>query len=72
MKTRIHVHRPTLARNLKLGTDDPAVSVMTYRGTTHHHEVEILGPSKMIQSETPLSCGARVWVETQAEVRIVR
>ena len=33
------------------------------------HEVEILGPSKIVYSpKKPLSCGARVWIETESEV----
>jgi hypothetical protein len=35
--------------------------------------VEIKGPSKLVYSpDKPLSCGARVWVETEAEVEVVR
>ena len=35
------------------------------------HEVEINGPSKVIYSpDKPLSCGAKVWVETEAEVNL--
>ena len=35
------------------------------------HKVEILGPSKVVYSpDKPLSCGARVWIETEAEVKI--
>ena len=35
------------------------------------YEVEILGESKVVYSpDKPLSCGARVWIETNAEVKI--
>jgi len=34
--------------------------------------VEILGPSKVVYSEDkPLSCGAHVWIETQAQVVVL-
>ena len=45
----------------------------TYKSNEYAHEVEILGPSKVIYSpDAPLSCGAHVWIETQSEVKIVR
>ena len=35
------------------------------------YEVEIHGPSRVIYSpDKPLSCGARVWIETKSEVDI--
>ena len=36
------------------------------------YEVEIKGPSKVVYSpDKPLSCGAKVWIETQAEVVVL-
>lgn len=41
------------------------------RKNTYAHEVEVLGPSKVVYSpDCPLSCGARVWVETESPVII--
>jgi len=35
------------------------------------HAVEINGPSKLVYSpDKPLSCGARVWIETDSEVNL--
>ena len=35
------------------------------------HEVEVLGPSKIVyRPDKPMSCGERVWIETEAEVNI--
>jgi hypothetical protein len=43
--------------------------VKTYKKNTYCHEVYIHGPSKVVYSpHQPLSCGAHVWVETEAEV----
>jgi hypothetical protein len=40
-------------------------------GNTYAHAVQILGPSTVVYSPCkPLSCGARVWIETTAEVVI--
>jgi hypothetical protein len=68
MKTIIHVNQHVIRANAKNGTNDPALTVKTYKTNTYAHEVEIKGPSKVVYSEKPLSCGARVWIETQAEV----
>lgn len=39
--------------------------------TLYGSTVEILGPSKMIYSnDKPLSCGAKLWIETTADIVI--
>jgi hypothetical protein len=39
---------------------------------TYCHGVEIAGPSKVVYSpDKPLSCGAKVWIETESEVTLV-
>jgi hypothetical protein len=69
MKSIIHVNQQVIARNRKTGSNDPPLIVRTYKGVEHAHTVEIKGPSKLVNSpHNPLSCGARVWIETQAEV----
>ena len=50
---------------------EPVITVKTSKTNTYGHEVEILGESKVVYSpDKPLSCGARVWIETNAEVKI--
>ena len=57
--------------NKKNGTNDPVITVKTYKSNTNGHEVEILGKSKVVYSpDKPLSCGARVWIETDGEVLV--
>ena len=71
MKTIIHVNQHVIKSNRKTGATDPVLTVKTYKSNTYAHEVEILGPSKVVYSPNkPLSCGAHVWIETQAEVKI--
>ena len=73
MKTRIHVNQHVIKRNAKTGETEPVLTVKQGRKNTYAHEVEILGPSRVVYSpEKPLSCGARVWVETESEVVFVR
>jgi hypothetical protein len=68
MKTIIHVNQHVIKANAKNGTNDPVLTVKNYKENRYAHEVTINGPSKVVYSEKPLSCGARVWIETQAEV----
>lgn len=72
MKTIVHVNQHAIRRNLKEGTDEPVLTVKTYKDNRYARQVEIRGPSRLVYSpDKPLSCGARVWIETQAEVVIV-
>ena len=69
MKKKIHINMHKIRANKKNGTNEPVITVKTYKSNTYAHEVEILGKSKVVYSpDKPLSCGARVWIETDAEV----
>ena len=69
MKTKIHVNQHVVRSNKKYGKKEPVLTVKTYKSNTYAHEVEINGESKVIYSpDKPLSCGARVWIETESEV----
>lgn len=71
MKTRVHVNQHVIKRNARTGERAAPLSVSTYKGTRPAHEVEILGPSRVVYSpDRPLPCGARVWIETWAEVTV--
>lgn len=73
MKTIIHVNQHIIKRNARDNTTDPVLTIKTYKSNTYAHEVSIKGDSKIVYSpDVPLSCGARVWIETQAEVEVVR
>lgn len=72
MKTIIHVNQHEVKANNKNGTNNPVLTIKTYKTNTYAHEVSIKGESKVIYSpDKPLSCGARVWIETQARVEIL-
>lgn len=72
MKTIIHVNQHAIRRNIKAETKEPVLTVKTYKSNNYAHEVAIKGNSKIVYSpDKPLSCGARVWIETDAEVEIL-
>ena len=73
MKTIIHVNQHVIKSNRKNNEQAPVLTVKTYKQNTYAHEVEILGPSKVVYSPNkPLSCGAHVWIETQGEVIVIK
>ena len=71
MRKRIHINQHKIRSNKKHGLNEPVITVKTSKSNDYAHEVEINGPSKVIYSPNkPLSCGAKVWVETEAEVNL--
>ena len=57
-----------------LGTNG-VITIKEGRKNTYCHEVEILGPSRVIygkNGEKILGCGARVVVETESEYKVIR
>jgi len=71
MKKRIHINQHKIRANTKHGTNEPVITVKTYKSNEYGHDVQILGESRVVYSPNkPLSCGAKVWIETQAPVVI--
>jgi hypothetical protein len=69
LKTIVHVNQHVIKANGKSGSRDPVLTVKTYKDNTYAHEVAITGPCKVIyRPDKPLSCGAKVWIETESEV----
>tara|TARA_R110000803_G_scaffold84087_2_gene150244 strand:+ start:4626 stop:4913 length:288 start_codon:yes stop_codon:yes gene_type:complete len=67
MKTRVHVNQHVVKANRKNNTNDPVLTVKTYKSNKYAHTVDINGPSKVVyRPEKPLSCGAHVWIEADS------
>jgi hypothetical protein len=72
MKTIIHVNQHIIKSNRIHKENEPVVTVKQGKTNTYGHEVSIDGPSKIVYSpDKPLSCGARVWIETESNVTII-
>jgi hypothetical protein len=71
---RIHVDRRIVAQNRKRGENKPAITVQLSGGPLKARRVTILGNSEAVQADDvrvrPLSCGARIWIETKAAVEV--
>ena len=69
MKTIVHVNQHIIKSNAKTGKKDPTLTVKTYKSNTKCNEVIIHGESKVVYSpDKPLSCGAKVWIQTYGKV----
>ena len=74
MKTKIHVNQHNIKANNK-GADLPVITVKDYKQNRKCNEVDILNDGRVVarvvySPKKPLSCGAKVWIETELEVRV--
>ena len=71
MRTIVHVNQHVIKANRKNNENNPVLTCKTYKSNEYCHEINIPGPCKIIyRPDKPLSCGAKVWIETEAEVVI--
>lgn len=69
MKKRIHVNQHVIRKNYKTGETEAPIAVKTAKGTHYANEIRIEGACTVVyRPDKPLSCGARVWIETTAKV----
>ncbi len=71
MTTIIHVNRQHIAMNAKDGANRPVYTIKKNGKTRYAREVLINGPSKLVYNGDQLSCGARAWISTDAEITLV-
>tara|TARA_S200002703_G_scaffold154992_1_gene158580 strand:+ start:2137 stop:2397 length:261 start_codon:yes stop_codon:yes gene_type:complete len=73
MKKIIHVNQHKIKANTKNKTDEPVLTVKTYKDNIYAHEAIIrtkdgVEIARVIyQPHKPLSCGARVWIEVDTD-----
>lgn len=75
MKTYIHVNQHKIRSNKKHGTNEPVITIKRGKENTYCHEVKIIGDSILRYggNDKPiLSCGARVVIETDGEVEVIK
>ena len=69
MKKVIHINQHVIRRNNKTGEREPVITCKTYKDNIYCHELVINEHTKVIyRPDKPLSCGAKVWIETTEEV----
>ena len=69
MKTIVHVNQHVIKANSKNDKTNPPLTVKTYKTNTYASRVELLDGCVVLYSpDKPLSCGAKVWIETKGRV----
>lgn len=71
MTAIIHVNRQHIAMNAKDGGNRPVYTIKRGGQTRYAREVVIDGPSRLVYNGDQLSCGARAWIETDAELTLI-
>jgi hypothetical protein len=72
MLSKIHVNQHHIKANNTWNKSLPVFTVKQGKRNYYTEEVLIDGPSKLVyQPDDPLSCGARVWIETEAKVHMI-
>jgi hypothetical protein len=77
MKTIIHVNQHNIKANAK-GNDLPVITCKTYKSNDYGKEVVIYDKqgeevAKVVYSpDKALSCGAKVWIETNNKIKIIK
>lgn len=74
--TLIHVNSNTIRSNRKHDKNDPPLSIRKTRSAKaeYAHQVSLVDAEGKVvarvvyQPESPLSCGAQIWIETDLEV----
>jgi hypothetical protein len=73
-KTIVHVNQHVIRSNQKTGEQKPVLTVKRGKQNRYAHQVELTGPCRVVYADgvctKPLSCGARVWIETDYEVKL--
>lgn len=70
MKTYIHVNQHNIRVNAK-GANKPVLTVKDYKQNRKCNEVNFTNGKIVYSPDKPLSCGAKVWIETMEPVEII-
>ncbi len=74
-KKYIHVNQHKIKSNLKYNKNEAVITIKEGKSNTYCHSVKIKGDSIVRygkEGKPILSCGARVVVETEGNVRVIR
>jgi len=68
---RIHVNQHVIKANAKNGENNPIFTIKQGGKNTYAHNVKVKGEMELVYSpDKPLSCGAKVWIETKGDITI--
>lgn len=77
MRTIIHVNQHVIKSNDKNNEEEPVLTCKTYKENRYAKEAIIYDKNGeeaarvIYRPDKPLSCGAKVWIETKNEVKLI-
>jgi hypothetical protein len=77
MLKRIHINQHVIKQNAKNGDRNPVITCKTYKSNNYFTDLEIMDSDGSVAAKVIyrpdepdcLPCGAKVWIETKAEVK---
>lgn len=68
---RIHVNKHVIKANKKTGSNDPVLTIKTTKNNIKANHIMIGDNVRLCYApESPLACGATIWIETTEEICI--
>ena len=68
---RIHVNQHVIKANAKYGENNPVFTIKQGGKNTYAYNVKVVGEMELVYSpDKPLSCGAKVWIETRGNIEV--
>ena len=68
---RIHVNQHVIKANAKYGENNPVFTIKQGGKNTYAYNVKVVGEMELVYSpHKPLSCGAKVWIETRGDITV--
>jgi len=68
---RIHVNQHVIKANAKYGENNPVFTIKQGGKNTYAFNVKVKGEMELVYSpDKPLSCGAKVWIETRGDIQL--
>jgi len=71
MKKIVHINQHIIKSNSKTGERKPVITCKTYKENVYGYEVEFSNGKVVYSPDKPLSCGAKVWIETVLPINIL-
>ena len=71
MKKIVHINQHVIKANSKSGERNPVITCKTYKENIYGYEVEFTNGKVVYSPDKPLSCGAKVWIETEEPLNIL-
>jgi hypothetical protein len=71
MRRIIHINQHVIRANFKNNERNPVITCKTYKENVYGYEAEFVAGKVVYSPDKPLSCGAKVWVETTEPVNVL-